>query len=128
MSEIICPNCHKAFRIDEAGYADIVKQVRDEEFEKVLHERLTLAELDKENAVKLAEMKIASKLEKEAATKDLEIERLREELKFSAELVHSKVASEMKDEVVKKDAEIERLKAMGGDMPSDPLGCGRLSS
>lgn len=34
MHEIICPNCGKAFTIDEAGYADILKQVRDGEFEK----------------------------------------------------------------------------------------------
>ena len=40
MHEIICPHCGKAFKIDEAGYADIVKQVRDGEFEQQLHERL----------------------------------------------------------------------------------------
>jgi hypothetical protein len=44
MHEIICPHCHKAFKIDEAGYADILKQVRDGDFEKQLHERLELAE------------------------------------------------------------------------------------
>jgi hypothetical protein len=53
--EIICPHCGKAFKIDEAGYADILKQVRDGEFEKQLHERLELAEQDKRNAVELAE-------------------------------------------------------------------------
>ena len=44
MHEIICPHCSKAFKIDEAGYADILKQVRDGDFEKQLHERLELAE------------------------------------------------------------------------------------
>ena len=44
MHEIICPHCRKAFKIDEAGYADILKQVRDSDFEKQLHERLELAE------------------------------------------------------------------------------------
>lgn len=111
MHEITCPHCGKAFKIDEAGYADILKQVRDEEFEKVLHERLTLAEQDKKTAVELAETKVASKMEKEAATKDLEIERLKEELKSSAELVHAKVTGELKDEATKKNVEIERLKA-----------------
>ena len=43
MHEIICPHCGKAFKIDEAGYADILKQVRDGEFEQQLHERLELA-------------------------------------------------------------------------------------
>ena len=54
MHEIICPHCGKAFKIDEAGYADILKQVRDSEFEQQLHERLELAEQDKRNAVELA--------------------------------------------------------------------------
>ena len=36
MNEIICPNCKKAFKVDEAGFADILKQVRDHEFEKNL--------------------------------------------------------------------------------------------
>jgi len=51
MHEIICPHCSKAFKIDEAGYADILKQVRDRAFEQQLHERLELAEQDKRNAV-----------------------------------------------------------------------------
>ena len=54
MHDIICPHCGKAFKIDEAGYADILKQVRDGEFEQQLHERLELAEQDKRNAVELA--------------------------------------------------------------------------
>ena len=44
MHEIICPHCGKAVKIDEAGYADILKQVRDGAFEQQLHERLELAE------------------------------------------------------------------------------------
>lgn len=47
MHDIICPHCNKAFKIDEAGYADILKQVHDNEFEKQLHERLELAEKEK---------------------------------------------------------------------------------
>lgn len=54
MHEIICPHCSKAFKIDEAGYADILKQVRDADFSAQLHERLELAEQDKRNAVALA--------------------------------------------------------------------------
>jgi len=34
MKDIICPHCHKAFKVDEAGYADILKQVRNSEFEE----------------------------------------------------------------------------------------------
>ncbi|WP_304487376.1 hypothetical protein [Chitinibacter sp. GC72] len=55
MHDIICPHCNTAFTIDEAGYADILKQVRDADFEKQIHERLVLAEQDKKNAVALGQ-------------------------------------------------------------------------
>ncbi|QCB47056.1 DUF2130 domain-containing protein [Hydrogenophaga sp. PAMC20947] len=77
MHEIICPHCNKAFKIDEAGYADILKQVRDGEFEQQLHDRLELAEQDKRNAVELAETKVASELQKAATIKDAEIQQLK---------------------------------------------------
>ncbi len=77
MSEIICPNCKKAFKIDEAGYANILKQVRDEEFEKQLAERLRLAQQEKENALALAKEQMSSELQKANATKDKEIQELK---------------------------------------------------
>jgi len=77
MHEIICPHCKKTFKVDEAGYADILKQVRDDEFEQQLHERLELAEQDKRNAVELAKTKVTSDLEKAAAAKDAEIQGLK---------------------------------------------------
>ncbi len=81
MNEIICPHCKKAFKIDETGYADILKQVRDHEFDKTLQERLMLAEQEKKTAIELAETKVSNKLEKEAAKKDAEIEQLKADLK-----------------------------------------------
>ncbi len=80
MHEIICPHCKKAFKIDEAGYADILKQVRDEAFEQQLHERLVLAEQEKRNAVELATTRVASELERAAAAKDAEIQELKARL------------------------------------------------
>lgn len=80
MREIVCPHCGKAFKIDEAGYADILKQVRDSEFEKQLHERLELAAQDKQNAIELARTKVASELQKAAAAKDAEIQELKARL------------------------------------------------
>jgi hypothetical protein len=118
MHEIICPHCQKAFKIDEAGYADILKQVRDSEFDKALHEQLALAEKEKKTAIELAESKVTSKLEKEAAKKDAEIERLKEDLKSSEvaketaiELAQAKAEGTLKEEEAKKEAEIERLKS-----------------
>ena len=80
MHEIICPHCGKAFKIDEAGYADILKQVRDSEFEKQLHDRLALAEQDKRNAVELAQTKVAGESQMAAAAKDAEIQELKARL------------------------------------------------
>jgi hypothetical protein len=80
MHEIICPHCNKAFKIDEAGYADILKQVRDGAFEQQLHERLELAEQDKRNAVELAQAQVASEMQKTAVAKDSEIQALKAKL------------------------------------------------
>ena len=80
MHEIICPHCSTAFKIDEAGYADILKQVRDDAFEQQVHERLALAEKDKRNAVELATAKAASESQRAAAAKDAEIQGLRARL------------------------------------------------
>jgi len=80
MHEITCPHCKKAFKIDEAGYADILKQVRDSEFEQQLDERLELAEKDKINAVELTKEKVGSEMQKAAAGKDTEIQDLKAKL------------------------------------------------
>lgn len=83
MHEIICPHCNKAFQIDEAGYANILKQVRDSDFEKQLHERLELAEQDKRSAVELARAKVVSELQKVASAKDADIQDLKAKLDAS---------------------------------------------
>jgi len=107
MHEIKCPHCSKAFKIDEAGYSDILKQVRDSDFEKQLHERLELAEKDKTNAIELAEAKIANEMEKSAASKTAEIVELKAKLD-AAELASKHAVAEA---FSKKEAEIQALKS-----------------
>ena len=70
MNDIICPNCEKVFKVDEAGFADIVKQVRDHKFDEELNDRLSLAEKDKETAIELAQSKIENSFQKIIADKD----------------------------------------------------------
>jgi hypothetical protein len=84
MHEIICPHCGKAFKISEAGYADILKQVRNSEFDKQVHERLALAEQDKRSAIELAQTKLASEFQKTAAAKDADIQDLKSRLEAIA--------------------------------------------
>lgn len=80
MHEIICPHCGKAFKIDEAGYAHILQQVRDSAFEQQLHERVELAEQDKRSAIELAQTRAASEMQKAAAETAAEIQKLKAKL------------------------------------------------
>ncbi|HUV21714.1 MAG TPA: DUF2130 domain-containing protein [Gammaproteobacteria bacterium] len=84
MHDIICPNCNTAFKIDEAGYADILKQVRDSEFEQQLHERLELAEKDKRNAVELARSEVGREMQKVTTAREAEIQELKAKLDAGA--------------------------------------------
>ena len=73
MNDIICPNCKRVFKVDEAGFADILKQVRDHQFEEELQKRLDLAENEKINAVRLAEANLKNSLQENLTKKDKEI-------------------------------------------------------
>jgi hypothetical protein len=83
MNEIICPNCKKTFSLDEAGYADILKQVRDQKFDAELKDRLNIAERDKESAVKLAEANIKNSLEKQISDLNLKLTKVENENKIA---------------------------------------------
>lgn len=83
MGDIVCPNCKKAFKIDESGYAEILNQVRDSAFEQQVKERLAVAEQDKRSAIELAIEQVSRKLEKDAAEKDSIIQELKAKLDSS---------------------------------------------
>lgn len=100
MNEIICPHCKKAFKVDEAGFADIVKQVRDHEFEKELKNRLDIAEKEKEGAIKLAEANLKNSLKDDLSRKDNEINDLK-----------AKNQLQLTELLAKKEAEIADMKA-----------------
>ncbi len=74
MNDIQCPNCGKAFKIDESGYVDILRQVRDHTFEQQIQERLALAETDKTNAVELAKAQTSEALKFQAAEKEKQLQ------------------------------------------------------
>lgn len=80
MHELVCPHCSTAFTIDEASYADLIKQVRDGEFEQQLHERLEHAEKEKAAALELAATAARVELQKIEAEKDVAIQELRAQL------------------------------------------------
>jgi len=100
INEIICPNCKKAFKVDEAGYADILKQVRDQKFDEELQKRLDLAEKEKREAVKLAEANLKNSLQEDLTKKENEITKL----KAKSEL-------ELSEKLAKKDSDIAELRS-----------------
>ncbi|MBC7466971.1 MAG: DUF2130 domain-containing protein, partial [Bdellovibrio sp.] len=113
MNEIMCPHCNKAFKIDEAGFADIVKQVRNTEFEKELHSRLELAEQAKQNAIELAKSEVASQFAKVNSAKEIEIQKLKDKLEngeVTRKLAIVEAMTSVKDERDKLANELEQLK------------------
>ncbi|MDB4415802.1 DUF2130 domain-containing protein [Akkermansiaceae bacterium] len=81
MNEISCPHCNNAFKIDQAGYADIVKQVRDREFTNQLNERLESAEREKESALDLLRQKTLNEIQSAAVEKEKAIHNLQANLR-----------------------------------------------
>jgi hypothetical protein len=107
MNEVKCPKCGESFKVDEASFADIFKQVRDHEFENALHEQIT-------NAVKIAKLETESSLKDSAAQKDIEITKLQSQLKEKedeAKLIEIRTKSSLQDDLTKKDTELANLRA-----------------
>ncbi len=105
MNEIICPNCKKAFKVDETGFADILKQVHDHEFEKELNSREEMLKKDKENAVKLAEANITNSLQKDIAKKDAELAEIKSKIN-NAELEKKLAVTEAVNKIEKERDEL----------------------
>jgi len=100
MNEIICPNCEKAFKVDKAGFAEILKQVRDHQFDEELEKRLSLEKKDKENAVKIAKNEAEKSFQEKVNQKDKELIELK-----------AKSSTELAEKLTKKDAEIAEMKS-----------------
>ena len=136
MHDIICPHCSKAFKVDEAGYADILKQVRDRDFEQQLNKRLALADQDKRNAIELAMAKKQNELQeleaqlrsrdvqqqlavKQAVTasekqRDLlatELQQLRDTTATAAQVAEGRFAKEIQTITLQKEGELRDLRA-----------------
>ena len=76
MNDIICPKCHTAFKVDGAGFAAIVKQVRDQQFNAEITERLKLAQQQQASAIEVAEANLKNKLQAELLKREQAIAEL----------------------------------------------------
>ncbi len=110
MNEIKCPHCGQSFTVDEAGYAAILSQVRTDEFDRELHERL-----QKEND--LAISKAVAEKDKKISELRMNIQQLEndaEKNRQNTELAVTKAVSETKDEynklLAEKGSELEQKK------------------
>lgn len=118
MKEIKCPNCGEVFQVDESGYAQIVQQIRDSEFEKELSRRIEELEKRQENNIELIKLKNEQLLDASLREKDNEImsqSQVIESLKAEKENLVNKHRSDIQMEIEKisleKDKTIELLKA-----------------
>lgn len=121
MQEIKCPNCGEVFVVDESGYAQIVKQVRDKEFEKEIKRREQDYAQARENELRLARMEQKEAFDKELTAKDTallekerEIERLKAQISGSEaekKLALAEAVSEKEKAIYEKTAEITELKS-----------------
>lgn len=107
MQEIKCPKCGEIFQVDESGYAAIVKQVRDKEFQKEISARENQLESEKESAVQLAKAETETKLLDILNKKDLQIAQLQSEINN----VDNIKKLELKEISTEKDKLIEKLQA-----------------
>ena len=121
MQEIKCPKCGEVFVVDESGYANIVKQVRDKEFARELKKReeelkdaqqkdLDLVRLEQKNQLD----KALSAKDSELSEKDKKIQELEACIKnndISRNLAVSEAVNAKEKEISQKNDEINALKA-----------------
>ena len=109
MHEITCPHCGKAFTVDEAGYADIVNQVRTKEFDAELEKRLHLADAEKKAAIELAKSQAEAEAQTAASAKDSEIQDLKAKLDATSAQQQLAVAEALKATEQERDALAHQL-------------------
>ena len=99
-TNVQCPSCHEVFKVDDTVYTDIVKQVRDQQFQDELQSRLAAVEKEKHAALQLNESELRNRFQQELAQKEQELNTLK--LKSAADLAQG---------AAQKDAQINALQS-----------------
>lgn len=107
MNEIKCPHCGQVFTVDESGYAALLNQVRDHEFQRELNERVSLAEKNREQDMALAVAKAEEELRAQIAQRDSQLAAQTEQ--FRAEAKDLQLAAQ--NEKAELEKQLEALKA-----------------
>ena len=112
MQEIKCPKCGEVFKVDESGYAAIVKQVRDEEFSKEIESRQIQFESEKNNALQIAKFEAEKELNEKLSKKEAEITDLKNKISSfnkDKEIEITKLLADKQAELTEKESKIAKL-------------------
>ena len=104
-----CPNCKEAFKVDDSVYTDIVKQVRDQQFQDELSNRLEAAQKEKQAALQLKESELKNTFQQQLAEKQSEIEAL----PFEHQEVLIEFISRFRELEYELDSIYEKLSSIG---------------
>jgi hypothetical protein len=114
MNQIKCPHCGQEFTIDEANYMDIVRQVRNEEFQSEIHERLEQIKLQNEKDKEIAQERLKNQFQETLSKKEQELLQLKQQLQSSDDkktLEVSSIETKYKDTLSTKEREIMELRS-----------------
>jgi len=118
MNQIKCPNCKEVFKVDESGFAEIVKQIRDDSFNTEVNNRLAIAKKEKEDAIKLAESETRNSVQKEIADKEKEVTELKmkiqnaeSEKENAVKLAEANTKNTLQEKIAKIEKEFTEYKA-----------------
>ena len=111
MNTITCPECHAAFTLDGAGYAQILQQVHNDEFEKAVAARLVLADEKRDADIDLAVEKAKAAAEKQRAKVAEQLAAAKKELADEKKVSKAEFAARFQTTEAAKDAEIAKLRA-----------------
>ena len=114
MHEIKCPHCHTAFTVNEASYADILNQVRTQEFQTEIHERLQQAQMQFQSDMQLAQAQAQNQFDKILADKNHEIAALSNQINAyekDSKLAAAEIEDRLKAQIAEQDKLIAELKA-----------------
>ena len=113
MKDIKCPSCGKNFRIDPSSFEEILHQIKDEEFNRQINERLQLAEEDKRKGIELVKHELKNQFLQDFQKQESRIHDLESKLNL-AEEQKSSALKEMSNEAARKinflNNKVEKLK------------------
>jgi hypothetical protein len=111
MNEIICPHCKKPFKLDDSGYAEIVQQVKNHEFEAELARREQYLKKEKETAIQLTEERVKNSLSDALKEKEQELALLKSAREQELRLLKSQKDREVLQLAAQKEQELNQLKS-----------------